>query len=69
MAVVTKDMVIGDMIAVDRGVIPILMQAGMHCVGCPSAQGETMEEAAWVHGMDCGALVEEINNYLATLAK
>jgi len=69
MAVVTKEMVIGDMIAVDRGVIPILMQAGMHCVGCPSAQGETLEEAAWVHGMDADALVEEINNYLATLVK
>ena len=37
----------------------------MHCVGCPSAQGESLEEAAMVHGMDVDALVEEINTFLA----
>ncbi|MBR1737488.1 MAG: DUF1858 domain-containing protein, partial [Firmicutes bacterium] len=49
MAQVTKDMIISDIIAVDRGVIPILMQAGMHCIGCPASQGESLEEAALVH--------------------
>lgn len=62
---VTKDMIIGDIIAIDKGVVPILMNAGMHCVGCPSAQGETLEEAGFVHGMEVDALVDEINTYLA----
>ena len=65
MAQVTKDMIISDIIAVDRGVIPILMQAGMHCIGCPASQGESLEEAALVHGMDADKLVEDINAYLA----
>ncbi|NLL71698.1 MAG: DUF1858 domain-containing protein [Epulopiscium sp.] len=64
-ATITKDMIIADIIAVDRGIIPILMQAGMHCVGCPSAQGETLEEACLVHGMDEDELVKDINEYLA----
>lgn len=64
MAKVTKDMIIADIIAIDRGIIPILMQAGMHCVGCPSAQGESLEEAGFVHGMEVDALVDEINTYL-----
>lgn len=62
---VTKDMIIGDIIAIDRGVVPILMNAGMHCVGCPSAQGETLEEAGFVHGMEVDTLVDEINAFLA----
>jgi hybrid cluster-associated redox disulfide protein len=64
MAKVTKDMIIADIIALDRGIIPILMQAGMHCVGCPSSQGESLEEAGFVHGMEVDALVNEINAYL-----
>ncbi len=62
---VTKDMVIGDIIAIDRGIIPILMQAGMHCVGCPASQGETLEEASLVHDMDVDEIVNEINAYLS----
>lgn len=58
-------MTIAEMIQIDTGIIPILMEAGMHCVGCPSAQGESLEEAAMVHGMDVDALVEEINTFLA----
>jgi hybrid cluster-associated redox disulfide protein len=38
----------------------------MHCVGCPSSQGESLEEASMVHGMDCDELVDKINEYLAT---
>lgn len=63
---VTKDMIIGELIMLDRGIVPILMQAGMHCVGCPSSQGETLEEACMVHGMDVEALVSDINSYLAS---
>lgn len=65
MAKVSKDMIIADLIAVDQGIIPILMSAGMHCIGCPSAQGESLEEASMVHGLDADAIVNEINNYLA----
>ena len=52
MAQITKDMIIADIIAVDTNLIPVLMSAGMHCVGCPSAQGESLEEACFVHGLD-----------------
>ena len=61
MAQITKDMTIGEIIRIDQGVIPILMEAGMHCIGCPSAQGETLEEAAMVHGLDIDALMKAIN--------
>ena len=46
-------------------IIYILMRAGMHCIGCPSAQGESLEEAALVHGLDPDMLVDQINDYLA----
>lgn len=62
---VNKDMIIGELIGVDDGVAPILMGAGMHCLGCPSAQGETLAEACMVHGIDCDGLVAKINEYLA----
>lgn len=66
MAQITKDMIIADIIAVDTDLIPILMESGMHCIGCPSAQGESLEEAAMVHGMDADALTEKLNAYLAS---
>ena len=67
MARVTKDTTIGEVIQIDAGVIPILMGAGMHCVGCPSSAGETLEEATMVHGIDSDMLVEEIQSYLHSL--
>ena len=67
MARVTKDTTIGEVIQIDAGVIPILMGAGMHCVGCPSSAGETLEEAAMLHGIDSDMLVEEIQSYLQSL--
>lgn len=67
MSKVTKDTTINEAIQIDAGVIPILMSAGMHCVGCPSSAGESLEEAAMVHGMDCDALIEDINNYLESI--
>ena len=66
MAKITKDTTIGEAINIDAGIVPIIMGAGMHCVGCPSSIGETIEEACMVHGMDCDDLMEEINTYLAT---
>ena len=68
MARVNKDTTIGEVIQIDAGVIPILMGAGMHCVGCTSSAGETLEEAAMVHGIDGDMLVEEIQSYLDSLS-
>jgi len=65
MAAINKDMTIGELLQIDTGIIPILMDAGMHCVGCPSSQGETLEEAAIVHGLDVSVLTEKINAYLS----
>ena len=57
-------MTIGELMFTNPDVAPILMEIGMHCLGCPSAQGETLEEAAMVHGIDSYLLVEKINAYL-----
>ena len=57
-------MTIGEIIRIDKAVIPVLLDAGMHCLGCPSAQGESLEEAAMVHGLDADTLVEEVNKVL-----
>ena len=65
MAKISKDMTIGELIAMDTNIIGILMGAGMHCIGCPSAQGESLEEAAMVHGLDAQVLEDQINDYLA----
>lgn len=61
---VSKDMTIGQLIREFPNVAPILMQVGMHCLGCPSAQAETLGEAAMVHGLDADLLVEKINAFL-----
>ena len=66
MTTVTKDMIIADILQVDMGIAPILMNEGMHCVGCPAAKGETLEEAGIVHGIDVDGMVEKINAYLAS---
>lgn len=60
----TKDMTIGELIGSYPQVAPILMQVGMHCLGCPSAQAESLEEAAMVHGLDADLLMEKINAFL-----
>lgn len=60
MAEITKDMTIGEILRTNPDVAPILLNAGMHCLGCPSAQGESLEEAAMVHGMDINELMAKI---------
>ena len=65
MAKVTKDMLIGQLLQIDANIAPILMRAGMHCLGCPSSQMESLEEAAMVHGLDADVLVNQINDFLA----
>lgn len=62
---VDKTMLIHEIIEIDPGNAAILMAAGMHCVGCPSAAMESLEEACMVHGMDCEEVISSINEYLA----
>ena len=65
MAKVTKDTIIMDVFKIDEGTAPFFFEIGMHCLGCPSASGESIEQACMVHGVDCDELVNKINNYLA----
>lgn len=64
--VVTKDSIIGEVLDYDTGCAPFFFEIGMHCLGCPSARGETIEQACMVHGTDANALVEKINAYFAS---
>ncbi len=61
----TKDMTIQSVIELDRGTAEVLMNAGMHCLGCAMAHGETIEQACAVHGIDAEVLMQQINDYLA----
>ena len=65
MTEITKDMLIGDILDADRGTAKFFLAMGMHCLGCPSARGESVEQACRVHGLDADKLVDEINAYLA----
>lgn len=64
MAKITKNTLIGQLLQIDPNIAAILMRAGMHCIGCPSSQMESLEEAAMVHGMDVDVLVQQINDFL-----
>ena len=63
---VTKESIIGDVLDYNRGTAQFFCEIGMHCLGCPSARGESIEDACAVHGTDADALVEKINAFLAT---
>ena len=65
MTQITKSTMIGELLQIDQNIAPILLNIGMHCLGCPSSQMETVEEAAMVHGIDTDALVKEIKHFLA----
>ncbi len=60
MADITKNTTIGEALSINPDIAPVLMEIGMHCLGCPSAQGETLEEAAMVHGIDTEVLMQKI---------
>ncbi len=59
---VTGNMTIGEILEVREDVAPILLNMGMHCLGCPSAQMETLEEACAVHGVDVNEILSQMNN-------
>ena len=56
---ITKETTMGEMIEFDRGIAYILMESGMHCVGCPSSIGESLEEACMVHGLDADEVLKK----------
>lgn len=62
---ITKQTIIGDMLKFDQGIALVLMQSGMHCVGCPASAGESLEEACMVHGLDADEVLKAVNDYLA----
>ncbi len=64
MAKVTKDMIIADVLRLDPGTAPFFLEIGMHCLGCPSASGESVEAACMVHGVDADELIGKLNAYL-----
>ena len=62
---VTKDSLIGEILDADRTTAEFFLEMGMHCLGCPSARGETLEQACEVHGVDVTELVQKINDHMA----
>ena len=58
---ITKDMTIGEVVRQFPESVAVLMSFGMGCVGCPSAQAETIEEAAMVHGLNLEELMAKLN--------
>lgn len=64
MAQITKDMTIGEILRTDNEVAPVLMSMGMHCLGCPASQGESLAEAAMVHGLDADLVEAAVNQFL-----
>ncbi|HJB41805.1 MAG TPA: DUF1858 domain-containing protein [Candidatus Gemmiger avicola] len=64
---VQRDTIIIDILKNDpaQGCVPIFQNAGMHCLGCMAAHGETVEQACQVHGLDPDALIAQLNDYFA----
>lgn len=63
--VITKESVIGDILDFDPTTAEYFLAMGMHCLGCPSARGESLADACAVHGVSADELVEKINAHLA----
>ncbi|MBE6597671.1 MAG: DUF1858 domain-containing protein [Ruminococcaceae bacterium] len=63
---ITKKSIIGDVLDYDIDTAKFFFEIGMHCLGCPSARGESIEAACMVHGTDADELVAKINEYLAS---
>lgn len=63
---VTRDSIVGDVLDFDSETAQFFFEIGMHCLGCPASRGESIEMACAVHGQDADALVEKINEFLAS---
>ncbi len=64
---IEKDTIIGSILDVAPQAAPLFMAIGMHCLGCPSSRGETVEEACMVHGIDCDSFIAQLNKFLEAL--
>ena len=62
---IEKETIIGDILDIAPQSAPLFFAIGMHCLGCPSSRGETVEEACMVHGVDPDALIAQLNDYFA----
>lgn len=62
--IITKETILGDILDSAPQTAPLFLAMGMHCLGCPSARSETVEEACYVHGQDADALVQQLNDAL-----
>lgn len=61
---IEKDTIIGEVLDIAPQSAPLFLAIGMHCLGCPSSLGETVEEACMVHGIDCDAFLAQLNRFL-----
>lgn len=61
---IKKNTIIGDILDADPSTAPFFLEMGMHCLGCPSSRGETIEQACMVHGVDADALVKKLNEHI-----
>lgn len=66
MTTITPDMSIGEVLRLDRDTARIFMSFGMHCLGCPHATAESLEEAGAAHGIDVDAMIRQLNEHFAS---
>ncbi len=64
---IEKDTIIGSVLDVAPESAPLFLAIGMHCLGCPSSRGETVEEACAVHGIDCDSFLNQLNRFIAAV--
>ncbi len=64
---IEKETIIGSILDIAPQTAPLFMAIGMHCLGCPSSRGETVEEACMVHGIDCDSFIAQLNKFLEAL--
>ncbi len=64
MTEITKDTIIGDILDICPDAVPLFLEIGMHCLGCPASRGETVEQACMVHGTDADELVKKLNAFV-----
>lgn len=60
---ITKEMTIYEVLQINPDIAPVFMELGMHCVGCAIARGETVEQAAAVHGIDLDEMLDKLNKF------
>ncbi len=63
--VITKNTIIGDILDADGNTAQFFLGMGMHCLGCPSSRGETVEQACMVHGVDADKFIADLNDFLS----